>query len=470
MSSLDQRDISRLARAGISEVEARRQIALLRSPPRPAELDRACTIGDGIRQIADAERPALVAAWRQAAGEGRFSKFVPASGAASRMFSSLAEVRSEAAPSLDELHSRSANGDRQAESFVELLGRLPELPFYEELLAGSGLGPDEIASVASSDEYPKLLAVLLDPNGLAFSERPKGLIPFHRYPASRRTAFEEHLVEGGGYLRDELGPARIHFTVAEPQLAAFESAAVTSVWVAGNEVSFSTQGRSTQTLSLGADGEPTRTRQGDLLLRPGGHGALLPNLETMGGDLVYIKNIDNVLPESRQAEVILWQRLLGGLLIDLERWARRLPPPDVRPLRVCGMVRNSGEPGGGPFWVKAADGGTRAQIVESAEVDLDDPEQATIWTSSTHFNPVMLVTALRHPGGEPYRLSEHVDPQAVFLSHKPFEGHRIRVLEHPGLWNGAMADWDTVFVEVPEATFAPVKTVHDLLRPAHQGS
>jgi hypothetical protein len=228
------------------------------------------------------------------------------------------------------------------------------------------------------------------------------------------------------------------------------------------EVSFSEQHPSTDTLAATLDGEPFRDEAGSLLFRPAGHGALLRNLQGLGGDVVVIKNIDNVRPIEVSGEVIRWKRLLIGYLLQLlER------TPHDRPVRVCGVVRNEGEPGGAPFWVVDRNGQRTLQIVESSQVDLDDPAQRAIFESSTHFNPVDLVCAVRDPSGHPFDLSEFVDPMAVFRAKKSYGGRELLALERPGLWNGAMARWHTTFVEVPACTFAPVKTVFDLLRPEH---
>ena len=507
------RELSRyeaeLTAAGIGLDEAERQIELLHTPPPPARLDRCCTVGDGIRVLGTAERHSLDATWHDAAARGRFSKFVPASGAASRMFSQLDELRSARAPSREDLRSRARGGDDSAATVDELLSRLEELPFFAELATSNVLVGRDPRQLASGDGYPALLDAILDPAGLGYARRAKALIPFHRYGDATRSALDEHLAEAADYVRGTAPRSRVHFTVTHSSLPDFERAVAESPFAAGFDVSFSTQHESTSTLALEPDGSPAHTADGRLLLRPGGHGALLENLQSQGGDLVYLKNIDNVLPESQRREVVVWQRLLGGLLVELEAGARRTrqalldgragateaaaefcrrelghpsPPTDreelwttllgllERPLRVCGMVRNAGEPGGGPFWVEDASGVAYPQIVESAQVDLTDAAQSEVWRSSTHFNPVMLVAALRRHDGGAYELADFVDRQAVFVSRKPFEGRTLTVLEHPGLWNGAMARWNTVFVEVPLATFAPVKTVLDLLRPEHLGA
>jgi len=361
--------------------------------------------------------------------------------------------------------------------------------------------------------YRPLLEVLLTPEGLDYGNLPKALIPFHRYESESRTALEEHLVEGRLYLREGKGPSRFHFTVAASRVGKFEQT-ITNLkerWDGGIDVRFSTQHPSTDTLAVDLEGTPFRRDDGRLLLRPGGHGALLRNLQELDGDIILIKNIDNVVREPLQLEVALWKRLLVGLTVSLEAQIAALlarldegKPGAVqeslefireelgdhgatakedlgedaleaavrrrlaRPLRVCGVVLNEGEPGGGPFWALDSEGNASLQIVEAAEVDLDAPGQRQIWSAATHFNPVDLVLSSRDPSGTPYDLRRFTDESRVFVARKTHDGRPLLALERPGLWNGGMAGWNTVFVEVPAETFAPVKTVLDLLRPAHR--
>lgn len=423
---------------------------LLRDAPRPIVLERPCTVGDGIVQLDPSQHDELVQAGRHAAAEGRVQKFVPASGAATRMFKELiAALASDTRPS-------SIPG---VSAFFE---RLDDYPFAELLRRRADIsGP-----ITSDIDERMILRTLL--HDLRYAELPKALIPFHRHPMLR-TAFEEQLLEGLRYTRSSDGAARTHFTVApefrqdfERQLAAV-APRVGSAMPSSLAVSFSEQHPATDTLAATLGGEPFRTPDGTLLLRPAGHGALLRNLQALSGDIVVIKNIDNVLPFERSDEVVHWKRLLIGSLV------RGLAGSDQdRPVRVCGVVKNEGEPGGAPFWVVHEDGRRSMQLVEASQVDLDDPAQRRIFESSTHFNPVDIVCSVRTPDGRPFDLQAFVDPSAVFLSTKSHEGQDVRALERPGLWNGAMAWWNTIFIEVPASTFAPVKTVFDLLRPEHQ--
>jgi len=402
---------------GLTTEEVERQAALLRDPPPAVTLVRPCTISDGVERIAESEHLELLALADEAARAGRLSKFVPASGAASRMFASVFAGAPETEDTKRFLESREA------------------FPFRESV--------EEL------------------------SRAPKALIPFHAYPEGARTAFEEHLFEAASTIRDAGGLCLIHFTVSPEHRRAFEDKLgeirprVERGTGARLVVEFSEQSPSTDTIALDESGRLFRDADGRILFRPGGHGALLKNLQESGGDIVLVKNIDNVVPDARRGTTILWKRLLSGLLVKVERTS-----PRDRPIRICGVVRNEGEPGGGPFWT-AGPGGESRQIVESAQVNLLDPLQAAIWSKATHFNPVDLACSLRDASGRPFDLSRFVDESAVFVAKKTHEGRGLRALERPGLWNGAMAHWETVFVEVPKETFAPVKTILDLLRPEH---
>lgn len=496
-------DREEIARRGIPLAQIEAQLRLFRDPPRPVALDRPCRVGDGIVTLREERHAGLLAAWETAARSGRFSKFVPASGAASRMFQSLSAFLEK--------------GGAPGGDVARFLSSLDRFPFAGELLRAAGPEPD---GETADGRAVRLVSALLSPEGLGYAARAKGLIPFHRSHEGTRTAFEEHLVEAAHTVRDGDGRCRVHATVAEESRPAFEALVADArrwmePWLKAEfDVSFSVQSPATDTLAVTLDDRPFRNADGTLVFRPGGHGALLTNLAAVGGDLVYVKNVDNVVPEKGQELVVLWKRLIGGLLVTLEERARSLlrdvrqgerrpgavdeavafaraelgvaeaaglvalPRPEARrrvveildrPLRVAAVVRNQGEPGGGPFFTRDRSGRVSAQIVESSQVDRNDAAQLAIWESSTHFNPVDLVCSVRDEEGTPYDLDRFVDPDTVFLSRKSKDGRELKALERPGLWNGAMAGWLTVFVEVPLATFAPVKTVLDLLRPEHQG-
>jgi hypothetical protein len=498
-------DLRQMQELGIAPEEAERQLALFRDPPAPVRLDRPATVGDGILRLDEEAQRRLGSEAEEARAEGGFVEFVPASGAASRMFRDLEAALEGGAGSAAD----------------ELLDRLPDLAFYEDLRdALAAAGDDLEARRRRGDARPVLehLLTTAGGHGLAYAQRPKGLIPFHRYPGERRTAFEEHLVEATALLSDGTGLCRLHFTVSPEHREGFQAilAAVGERYAAryGSrfEVAWSFQDHATDTLAVDLENRPFRTDDGRLLFRPGGHGSLLANLEAAGGDVVFVKNIDNVVPDGRRPPVLAWRQALAGLLLEVrerafdlaaaveergddpallaeaarflaERLHRPLPAGAAaapheerrrsvlagldRPLRACGVVANAGEPGGGPFWVES-DGQLSLQIVEKSQVAAEDAGQQAILAAATHFNPVDLVCSLTDRRGRPYRLADLVDPATVFIAEKSHQGRRLKALERPGLWNGAMAGWNTVFLEVPLATFAPVKTVFDLLRPEHQ--
>ena len=503
-----------MAELGIPPEEAARQVEIFRHPPAPTHLLRACQLGDGIRALSEAEKPRLRELAQKAALAGRASRFVPASGAATRMFKDLLAFLNEG---------------KDGPAVASFFDNLDRFAFAEALAAAMGRAGEAIERFLAEGNRREVLSFLLTAAGLGYADLPKGLLLFHRYPAGPRTPFEEHLVEAAMTQRREDGLCRLHFTVSPQHEAGFRELLeragprLGAALGAHFEACFSRQEPATDTLAVDLENRPFRQADGSLLFRPGGHGALLGNLAAWGragGDLVLLKNIDNVLPDAGKPLVNEWKQLLLGLLVDLtdrahaladrleregaepalldegerflaeelslasppaslEERARRLADRLDRPFRVAGMVSNTGETGGGPFWVRSGDGGTGGiggeagevslQIVETAQVDRNSPEQEARLAAATHFNPVDLVCSLRDRHGRAYDLERFVDPGTAFLAEKSYEGRALKALEHPGLWNGAMAGWNTVFVEVPAATFAPVKTVLDLLRPEHQG-
>ena len=441
---------------------------------------RAASCGDGIRVLDAAGIEQAAARYDRAKESLRVVKFVPASGAATRMFKDLFEFVREG---------------RRTAVVGELLANRRRFAFWPELRTIIGDDADELRTVEN-----------IVAEGLRYGETPKGLVSFHRYGDEVRKAVEEHLVEGAQYAAAG-GEVKIHFTVSPEHLTRFE--ALLAEKIPGYEsrfgvkyrISFSVQDPSTDTLAVNPDCTPFRRADGRLLFRPAGHGALIGNLGKIDADIVFVKNIDNVTTDARRGDTVLYKKALAGVLLALQErifeylMALEVPgaelepiaafienelcvklPKDYgtpllrrvlnRPIRVCGMVRNEGEPGGGPFWVGNPDGTQSLQIAESNQIA---PEKRKLMRSATHFNPVDLVCSFRTSKGGRFDLREFVDPATGFISRKSDGGRELLAQELPGLWNGAMARWNTVFVEVPITTFSPVKVVTDLLRPEHQG-
>lgn len=498
--------------------EIDRQLTLLRAGPPAMRLARPATLGDGICQPDPAidDRHELLG--RRAAEDSLLTKFVPASGAATRMFAPLVRLLgSDIECERDALERRRQDGDRTAERLLELFATLPTLgvgPVVEAELARRGTSLSELLSAG---RFRPIVETMLDPSGLQLQELPKALVPFHLRRGEPRTALDEQLEEGVSYLRDRNGVSRFHFTVPSGWEETFLAAAGSSTAASDGSlaVDASMQDPATDTIAIDTDGEPVRDAAGELVTRPGGHGALLGNLERVRTDLAVLRNVDNILPAGERRQLaITWQRRLVGLLVATLEERRRTAghlhsrPPNAdsldeahrfvaeylgrraspelrsaspesqcawlleqleRPLRVCGMVPNRGEPGGGPFWVHEENGSLSLQIVEGAQVGTE-AEQIAVWESATHFNPVFMVVSLRRDDASRYRLEEFCDPHAVIVTEKQQGPRRIRVLERPGLWNGGMAGWGTLLVELPAAVFAPVKSVFDLLRPEHRSN
>ena len=519
MSDADLRpsDIAQLTAHGISPAEAERQLGVFANPPGPLHLERACSLGDGILALGPSEQRECLEAYDAARAGRHITKFVPASGAASRMFQTLLAVRSaQPVPALTDLATAPPSGDaRDAAQFFRDLRRFA---FFETLRQATGRNGIDIDAELAAGRIDRILAALLDSSQLGCAALPKALIPFHAGPDGVRTAFDEHLAEGAGYAAQADGTCRLHFTVSPAHVDAFQRrldtvrASYESRYRVCYEVGFSTQKAATDTLAVDPDNRPFRLADGTLLLRAGGHGALIENLNDLGGDIVFLKNIDNVAAEHLLPDTLHWKKVLAGHLCRTQarlfaciqalrsgaatpalQEALRFAQKDLclgfaadvaatspeslralllqrldRPVRVCGMVRNTGEPGGGPFWVRGSDGTLSLQVVERAQTDAVSAEQQRIFAAATHFSPVDFVCGVRNARGQAFDLTRYVDPSAVFIAEKSAEGRRLKALERPGLWNGGMAGWITLFVEVPISTFNPVKTVLDLLRPAHQ--
>jgi hypothetical protein len=482
------------------------------------ELQRPCTIGDGIIALQKSDLDRLNGIYLDASSSARAMKFVPASGAASRMFKSLLSFNNNYVQiDKESILAKAKEDDPSYESFLQFINSVRHFAFYDDLKAIMSKDGLDIEAHISEGLYKAILEYLLDAKGLNYANLPKGLIKFHRYTDHSRTPFEEHLVEAAAYTKDRNGICRVHFTIPSTHEEAIKDhmeRIVNRNEALGYkyEIAFSIQKTSTDTIAVDSDNSPFRNREGRLLFRPGGHGALLENLNDLNGDMVFIKNIDNVVPDRLKHETNVYKKAFGGFLVELQNelfgyldrlankdvdaksieqifeFARHrlylIPPDGVRsaskegkidflfsrlnrPIRICGMVKNEGEPGGGPFWVKNRDMPPSLQIVESSQVDLESNQQRDIWESSTHFNPVDLLCGVQDYQGRPFNLTDFADPNTGFISIKSKDGRELKALELPGLWNGAMCYWNTVFIEAPIITFNPVKTLNDLLREEH---
>lgn len=474
-----EKDLHQIEQHGLTREAVERQIENFRRGFPFLKVVRAASPGDGVVVVDDAAADAAQARYEQAAHGLSVVKFVPASGAATRMFKELFEF---------------VNEGKRGKGIDTLLENIERFAFWPELKAVLPEGADDRTVVSC-----------IVKQGLNYGQKPKGLVTFHAYPDGARKAVEEHLVEGAAYASTD-GVARIHFTVSPEHRAGFESLLAEKVPLYEKrfgiryEISFSVQKPSTDTIAVNPDNTPFRQEDGSLLFRPAGHGALIENLNEIDADIIFIKNIDNVTTDARRGDTIRYKKVLAGLLLELQeqafahlraleagtaelaevaafveqRLCVKLPAAyDTallravldRPIRVCGMVRNEGEPGGGPFWVANPDGTESLQIAESSQISPDD---MPLMKSATHFNPVDLVCGVRTSQGGKFDLRRYTDPSTGFISSKSSGGRELRAQELPGLWNGAMARWNTVFVDVPITTFSPVKVVQDLLRPQHQ--
>lgn len=482
-----------------------------------AVLDRPAVAGDGIFVFSKDDVRELAAFYEKKLPELKVVKFVPASGAATRMFKDLYAFF-DAAVSGQNSGSSLLQRDEHL-SVKEFFERLFEFAFYNDLKEVFSSKGSSIEQHLAKGDHGRVLEALLDDIGLAYGKLPKGLLKFHRYEEGSRTALEEHLAEAALYANDGNGEAEVHFTVSPEHLEGFKikvaeaAPAFERKYGVKFKVSYSQQKPSTDTLAVDLDNKPFRNNNGSLLFRPGGHGALIENLNEIDADIIFIKNIDNVVPDYLKDQTVLYKKALAAVLLKLQEkvfaYLEQLSSGNFtkknkeeisrfvqdtlhaglpenfssvpeqeqvdllsdilnRPIRVCGMVKNEGEPGGGPFWVRSPEGKVTLQIVEGSQIDTKDKAQAQIMNSSTHFNPVDLVCGTRDYKGKPFDLHRFIDHSTGFISVKSKDGKSLKAMELPGLWNGAMAHWITVFVEVPIITFNPVKTVNDLLRKTHQ--
>lgn len=504
---LSQNDLKQISSKGISEEQVNNQLEEFKQGFPFLKIEAAAGIGRGIIAPDDKEREGYVSLWDEYKAEGKkIVKFVPASGAASRMFK-------------DMFAFLSADYDEPQTAFEKkFFDELDKFAFYDELdgacVKNEGKG---IAELISAGNYKAVVANMLESKGLNYGQLPKGMLLFHKYEDGVRTPMEEHLVEGALYAASN-GEANVHFTVSHEHKDFFEKKVADKRSIYEGKygikynISFSEQKPSTDTIAANPDNTPFRNADGSLLFRPGGHGALIQNLNDIDADVIFVKNIDNVVPDRLKGDTVTYKQLIAGILVSLQskifdylrlldtgsytheqleeiiRFVQRdlccrkadikeLEDAELviylrkklnRPTRVCGVVKNVGEPGGGPFLTYNQDGTVSLQILESSQIDKSNTEYMKMFTEGTHFNPVDLVCAVKNYKGEHFNLPDYVDKTTGFISSKSKNGKELKALELPGLWNGAMSDWNTVFVEVSLSTFNPVKTVNDLLRNQHQ--
>lgn len=492
---------------GISEEQIAEQLACFKKGFPYLKLSAAASVEKGILTPDTNEQKEYLDAWEGYRQTDKVVvKFVPASGAASRMFKNLFEFLG-------------ADYNVPQTSFEKMFfEKIEDFAFYDDLnMACRKTVGEDVPALLASGNYKAIVAALLEAAGLNYGALPKGLLKFHKYEDGNRTPLEEHLVEGALYAANKNGKVNVHFTVSPEHRTLFrtlvdaKAMAYAQKYGVNYNVTFSEQKPSTDTIAVDMENNPFRDA-GKLLFRPGGHGALIENLNDLDADVIFIKNIDNVVPDRLKGDTVLYKKLIAGVLVTLQQrtfaYLRLLDSgrytheqilevlqflqkqlycknPEIkdledaelviylkeklnRPMRVCGMVKNVGEPGGGPFLAYNSDGTVSLQILESSQIDMDDPAKKEMFEKGTHFNPVDLVCAVRDYKGHKFDLVKYVDKATGFISYKSKNGKDLKALELPGLWNGAMSDWNTIFVEVSLSTFNPVKTVNDLLREQHQ--
>jgi len=500
MSELTKKDQQQLADLGISKDKMMRYLDIFEEGIPFSEVRSAANINNGIEAFSDEQ---LIDFARRYDSDSSLDvvKFTPASGAATRMFKAMHQLM-EKANTFEKFKNLLTKENYSG--LRKMANHLEDLPFYEELI-------NSIENTEDLNQHEKAyqaFEMMLSEKGLALDALPKGLIPFHNYNKTTASAFEEHFYEAAAYTSKE-GKAKLHFTISEEHQTKFETAfeemknRISEETGVEFEVSFSFQKKATDTLAVDLQNQAFRLENGQLLFRPGGHGALIENLNDVDADIIFIKNIDNISHRNNLESNAFFKKALAGFLLEVQEqsfgYIKALqdnPTKEVldkaaaflqnklnvdqdlqdaekmisrlhKPIRICGMVKNEGEPGGGPYWMVNGKGNTSLQIVEKSQIDLKNSEQANILTDATHFNPVDLVCSVRDYQGKKFDLLNYVNPNRGFITEKSLDGKVLKALELPGLWNGAMEYWNTLFVEVPSSTFCPVKSVSDLLKPLH---
>ena len=503
-------DLQQIASLGLSVPDVEHQIENFRKGFPKTHLVAAATIENkGIRKLSDEEIASLADFYNKHSKKKEIIKFVPASGAATRMFKDLYSFSST-------YFGVAKNFEKEFPEVQVFLENLHTFPFFNDLKECMERSSLDIHDYMHNGEYTTIINYLLKEQFLNYGGLPKALLKFHQYDQGQRTPIEEHIVEGALYAKSG-SEVHIHFTVSPEHHKLFQKK-IKQIKQYYQEtynillrVTYSEQKHNTDIIAVDEYNEPMRDEDGKLIFRPGGHGALIESLNKCRADIIFIKNIDNVVPDWMKHTTVIYKQALAGLLLKTQKKifsmveeltistsADRIRyianyvqntlgislPEDFatqslqkkkkilrdilnRPIRVCGMVKNLGEPGGGPFYTLDSHGIKSLQIVESAQINHKDPQQEAIFQSSTHFNPVDLVCSIRNFRGSHFDLHKFIDPDTGFISKKTKGAQTMKSQELPGLWNGAMAHWITLFVEVPVATFNPVKTVNDLLRPEH---
>ena len=510
------KDIKQIEAKGMTLNKVNAQLELFETGVPYVNLTEAANIDNGIFSFSEERKAHYINYYDKQRDAVTILKFVPASGAATRMFKFLFRFLKEYNPKKESINSY-INRNKATELSLFLVG-IEKFPFYNYVFSKIKVFVPNFDSLSDNEKHVEFIKTMLDEHNLNFGFYPKGLLPFHEYKDHVSSAFEEHLFEAALYVSSN-NEANLHFTISEKHKHIFdeEFARIESIVEAKTKtkfnISFSYQCQSTDTIAVTPKNEPFREHNGQLLFRPSGHGALLNNLNQLDADLIFIKNIDNIVVFQYENEVAEYKKMLGGILLELQdqsfSYLRQLETNELsedelitiaefltnrmsvviskefekysknyqieylkeklnRPIRVCGMVKNEGEPGGGPFWVKDESGNISLQIVESAQIDKKNKNQKRILKGATHFNPVDLVCGIKNYKGEKFDLNQFVDHKTAFITMKTKTGKDLKALELPGLWNGSMAYWNTVFVEVPLITFNPVKTVTDLLKATHQ--
>jgi len=508
----NENDLKQLQSKGISTEQAQNQINTFKKGFDFMDIKKPALVGDGMVKLSKQDLELKIRKYNYDYRNKKIVKFVPASGAASRMFKTLFEFR-------DATNKEELLEDKSFNSGTNFFENLSKFAFYQELRSSDRLKHIDFDSEIKSINYQVIIDALISEDGMNYGSLPKGLLKFHKYASGAKTPVQEHMVEGALYASSG-NKVHLHFTVSPEHMDAFKEHveeakyALEAQFEMTFEIGYSIQKPSTDTLAVNLNNEPFRNDDGSILFRPGGHGALIENLNELDADLIFVKNIDNVVPDRLKQDTINYKKALAGLLFEyqeilfnyleklnsgapitadyiteIEDFVERklcIEPPVSysdysaegridylkaklnRPLRICGMVKNEGEPGGGPFWAANRDGSSSLQVVEASQIDMKDNGKVSILKQASHFNPVDLVCAVKDYKGVKFDLAKYVDPATGFISQKSKGGQDLKALELPGLWNGAMSDWNTIFAEVDLITFNPVKTVNDLLRPEHQ--